>query len=779
MQMRRSTACSLLIVLAAIVVIRPAVAAIGDDVTLSNEAWTIAIQPATMRVTARIAENASLQLSVGQEGLGSVAALQASGERAQWELPARHVSVRMSLSGAELAVDIRSDQPGEFTWPRMDLGPPSEALIWPYWEGRYVPLDDERWRAFLLKDEWNTLDGLCMPFWGLQSPHGDITFIATNRFNNAIRFHEEQDTLRADFTHTFPKSKSEWACGFVIRLNESTSPVEPAREYRRWLMERGEFVPMAEKLRQTPKAAWLLGAPHVYLWGDTFLSRHDIKPRVWQSFCQSLLEQSRSETPSVGRRVHDLMDDASWKQVEEIATTQWPGRYLETEVANALSALLERQDFYEASSWENVTIPQETRELLGRDPESLSVAEVCRMNGLLLRAAWPEVFLPVEDWGDGVSIKMLHRLKKAGLERMRLCVAGWEGVEKRPEVVKAADEMGYLFGTYDSFHSVHDPALKGTDATWTTAQFDRELYETGGIVDENGKKRGGFKQRGYLLSPHAARPYVEQRVRRNMSRVPYSYYFVDCDAYGQVFDDYAPGHPSTQEQDAAARRDRMAWIRDTFDVVLGSEGGCSFFAPAIHLAEGMLTPVIGWDDSDMKDRDSEYYVGGYYPPDGPRIFVQPSQLKDEYVYLHDDPRFRLPLNEIVFHDAFVSTHHWGSTSLKFTNVRETVALTEMLYQCPPLYHLNLDEFETHRDWIVKHNAFFAPIHREVGFAPMTDFAWLTPDRLVQRTTFDNRIELIANFGAEDYEKDGVIVAGRSAVAGWLEGGKMQRFTPGD
>jgi hypothetical protein len=193
----------------------------------------------------------------------------------------------------------------------------------------------------------------------------------------------------------------------------------------------------------------------------------------------------------------------------------------------------------------------------------------------------------------------------------------------------------------------------------------------------------------------------------------------------------------------------------------------------------MLTPVIGWQDQDMKNRDSEYYIGQYYPPDGPKVFVKAVPLKERYARCHYDPRFRLPLNEIVFHDSFVSTHHWGSASLKFTNVRETIALTEMLYQCPPLYHLNLDEFKTHRDWISKHHDFFGPIHREVGFAPMTDFAWLTPDRLVQRTVFDDRVALTANFGTESFNRDGVSIPPRSVVATWLADGTWRRFSPVD
>jgi hypothetical protein len=754
-------------------------AADAGEVRLSNQAWTVTIQPASLEVTAAPLGGAQMRLSAGQSALGPVASLERSAAGVQWELPKHHVKVQITLAGPDLAVEIRSTKEGAFTWPVLDLGPPVHALIWPYWEGRYVPLDDGRWRSFLTSETWNTLDGLCMPFWGLHGGEHAVTYIATNRFNNAIRFEPADNHLRARFTHTFPRSKQEWGYGFIIRLSDSASPVEPAREFRRWLISHERFVPMSEKVRHVPKAAWLLGAPHAYVWGDALLSDHDIKRREWQRFCKTAIAQAQAETPSVGRRLHQLMEAAAWKHVQEVATLEWPDRYTKSEVCSELCRLLARRDFYDEPSWRGVRLPDEARSLLGKERESLSKAQLGRLNGLLLRAAYPEVFLPVEEWGNGASIKLLRQLKEAGFDRMRVCLGGWEGVEQHPDVARAADEMGYLFGTYDSFHSIHHPKLKGTDASWTTAQFDQALYDTGGIERPDGKKRGGFKQRGYLLSPHAARPYVEKRVRQNMRSVPYNHYFIDCDAYGQVFDDYSTLHPSTQEQDAADRADRLAWIRDTFRVVIGSEGGCSYFAPVIHVAEGMFTPVIGWGDPDMKDRDSKYFIGGYYPPDGPRIFVQPVLLKEKYAYLHYDPRFILPLNEIVFHDSFVSTHHWGSASLKFTNVRGTTALLEMLYQCPPLYHLNLDEFRKHRAWIVKHHAFFAPIHRAYGFAQMTDFAWLTPDRLVQRTTFDDRIELIANFGSKVYEKEGVEIPPRSILARWLGSKETRLFTPGD
>lgn len=50
-------------------------------------------------------------------------------------------------------------------------------------------------------------------------------------------------------------------------------------------------------------------------------------------------------------------------------------------------------------------------------------------------------------------------------------------------------------------------------------------------------------------------------------------------------------------------------------MVVGSEGGNDFASSTIAFAHGIETPVIKWDDEDMrKNKTSPYYVGGYYSP---------------------------------------------------------------------------------------------------------------------------------------------------------------------
>lgn len=752
-------------------------AAQQDDIILSNEYWSVRISPGTLEITAELPGGIKFPLSKESLNPQSISSIQKTTSQAQWLLDKSGIKVDVRLSQKELSVRFFSDTVGSFTWPVMRKTPNSKALIWPRWEGCYIPLDNSRWEDYLVSHgEWNTLEGLSMPFWGLDCGNFSLTYIITNPYNNEIRFQRESDGLCFRFTHEFTSLVSEKEFGFLIRLGDNSSPVEPAKQFRRWLIEQSKFVSMKEKIRKVPNATRLLGAPHVYLWGDAPFSRHDIPRAKWRPFCKKLVEHASAAGASSGKRIKQLMTPEHWAEVVEIAGAQWPSQHLKSRVADELSRLLALKDFYDQASWQGVTLSAEAAELLENDRDALSSAELCRMNSLVLHAAFEQFMLPTEQWGDGVSIKILNRFKENGFDRIRLCLDGWEGIEKRPAVAEKANRLGYLFGTYDSYHSIHDPSMPGTENTWPTAQFDRELFETGPIIRKDGKKRGGFKGAGFKLSPIAARPYVEKRVSENMKNVPYSYYFIDCDAYGEVYDDYSPLHRICQVEDARARIDRLAWISDTFGLVVGSEGGISYAAGVIHVAEGMFGPVFGWGDPDLRDRDSEYYLGRYYPPDGPKVFVNQVPMKEQYQYFYYDTRFRLPLYEVVFHDSVVTTHQWANSSLKYSNVLDTVALTELLYMVPPLYHMNLDEFEKHGEAMKKHYTFFSPLHRKVGFAQMTDFNWLSADRMLQRAVYNNDVEIVANFSPELRRYKEFEIPARSILAKWAENGKMKTLT---
>ena len=751
-----------------------------ESIRFSNDVWDVEINPHSLAVNVYpVGTDITVRASSGQTGFGTVTNFSDEGNVVNWKLPERSLTVHVEWITDSLTLEFIQDAPASdtqnFTWPVIENTESIHGYIFPFSEGSYVPKDDATWQDFLCEQgPINTTAGLSMPFWGLDLGERTLTYILTNPFNNQILFRKtEASDLGMQVSHAFTPNWERKTYGVRLSLG-TASPIEPAKHYRQWMIDKGEFVSFAEKIEKVPEAEKLLGAAHVYLWGGKLLSQYDVTD--WKAFATKLsLGGDKNTVGTVGKHIFSQLNIEAQDVVRDMARADYSSNYSRNVVSRAISEQLEKPDFYNASVWAEISFAPETEKLVSQDVSTLSLPEIYRRNCLLLYAAFPDTLRHPDEWGDGLSVKLLERFAESGLDRLWLGVDSWQEGFRHPTAVTKARELGYLVGPYDSYHSIHHPDEKDT---WETAQFGLSLYESGAIVNADGRKNRGFKKKGYHLSPIVAQPYVEARVDGIVAQMPtdFNSWFIDCDAYGELFDDYSTSHPATQVDDMNARLARIAWIRDTYNMVVGSEGGAAYAAATLHFAHGMMVTVIGWGDPDMKEKNSPYYIGGYWPPEGPAIHIKQVPLKPNYLYLYYDPRFRLPLYQIVFHDSVVTTNHWGSGSLKFENAIETLALLELLYNVPPLYHLNMSEFSKHKAWIKRHYAFFSPLHRQIGGQAMTDFEWLSDDKQIQRTEFGDVVEIFANFGAGAFEYQDMVIPVRSVVARWIRTGKVEAFS---
>ncbi len=727
------------------------------QVVLRSDDCKVEVDPATLEVVLTDSDGQSIEISSPQDGLGVSRVITSDTKSVLFALPERGWMVTAELAGKQLVVHVKSMEPGEITWPMFKADKVAKGYIIPMFEGVYAPADDVEWMQHLIEHEsLDTTADLSMPFVGFDLGDRTLTYIIGNMFDNQVDFTAGRGGMAdVSVTHRFMPNWKTMEYSVVVEVGDA-SPIEPAKAYRRFLKERGEFVSLKEKIEANPHVDRLLGAAQAYLWDHGVFSHMDVTD--WKVFAEKLIEAGEAKDDSLfGMDIWSEFGDEAKQAVQDIITEQWPSKYQKSLVASELSNILvwlinTRSGPYSLNR----------KIILGR---------FCEIYAGVVR--------PYDEWGDGISIKMLDVLQNAGLDRMVLCLGDLSTAESKPQVAARADELGYLFGPYDAYHSIHPPVGHpdyNENNTWETAQFPSELFETGPIVKADGTKRAGFKKIGYLLSPLAARPYVEQRVNNYMSRVPYTAVFVDCDAFGQYFDDYSPDHTATKQDDLNARLDRMNWLSSEHGLVVGSEGGNACAASAIHFAHGMLTPVIGWGDTDMRDKNSPYFTGAYWPPEGPGVFIKQAPLKPKYKKFFYDPRYRLPLYQAAFHDSLVTTHHWGNASLKFEDQIAAIALLEQLYNVPPLYHLNHAEWKKHREHILKHYAFFSPLHRELGLKPMTGFQWLNEGRTVQQTTFEDGTRILANFSDKPASIDGYDLPSMSVLALYPDG-RALRYAP--
>lgn len=543
---------------------------------------------------------------------------------------------------------------------------------------------------------------------------------------------------RVGVRFSFPEGRRDAAPSEIVALWRGTDPLEVAlafREWRRSAKDTGSVPrprPLSEKAERLPRVSRMYGAPHIYLWGPALFSRHDVDRGRWIAFARTLRDAPAGSLPG---RLVARFTAAQRKTLEELAEAERPMDYLTVDVAASIEGVLKDHAL--------LNLPADT-----------PLAEVTRRNRAAVGDALPELVHDPATWGDGMSLPMLEALRDVGIDRALLLLSDLYARSLRPDVAARAEHLGFLLGPYDSYHSVHPPDAD-PDSTWETAQFDRAAYEDGRVLKADGTGHGGFRGRGFHLSPIAAEPYVRKRVESLVAQVPYSTWFIDCDATAECFDDYNPRHVASRVDDIKARRDRLRWLESGKGLVAGSEDGSVLFADVIHFGHGVHTPYIGHLDPAFRDRQSPHFLGRHWPPDTPEQSFKPVPVPRSLITPTFDPRVRIPLYQAALGDEVIVSHHWSFDSFKLEDVAVSRELLEILYMVPPMYHLNRASWPGRRERIVRHVAFWGPIHRELATAPMTRFEWLSDDRLLQRTTFrraNGDVTITVNFDAEERAK---------------------------
>ncbi len=697
---------------------------------LENALWRVELDPATLALRVTPAGETSVQASSGVAA-HAVNDVQASAEQASWQWDDGAYRLTAVLEQRDLALTVSARAPGELNLLRQPSSALGQGLSWPLAEGHYVPAGNAVWKKFLLEQgELNTTQDLSLPLWSLDHGRFTLSWLLTNPYNNRLQWQADGEGLELSVAHEF--TRLEPAAPMTLRLHlGDADPLAGAKRYRQWLVEQGRFEPLADKLQQTPAAEKLLGASHVYLWGNDLLGPEDV--RDWPLLVKRLR----------GHALKGLLD----KEAAQVLTQATAlDRYQKTVLLRGLNAAINKQA---RKAWQAAD-----------EPDMLTLADGY---GALRRQLASDFAGALSDdattWGSTLTAKNLKTLQDAGLQRLLLTLGeGWEGGLWHPEAIQAGVNAGYLMAPYDSYET----ALSSSEnPDWTTAHLGSKAYRDCAIVLKDGKLKTGFQQSGHYTDPRCVRPLLEARVKAVQAKTGFNAWFLDAYATSMVFDSYRDGASMTQAQNAEGNINASRWINTALKLPAGSEDGNALTAQGILFAHGMQTPVIGWGDQDMtKDKQSPYYVGNWYPPEQPAVFFKTVPLKEPFRTVYFAPAMRLPLYQAVFHGSVITTHHWLFDSLKLSNVQAENTLTQLLYNVPPLYHLSAATLKQRLPLIQRQDRFFRPLHQRLAPQAMIDFRWLTADKQLQQTTFADGTRLVANFAAE--VKEGY--AGHSVTA---------------
>jgi hypothetical protein len=662
--------------------------------------------------------------------------------------------ITLKLDDESLRIRIESGKNDHFRWPNLTK---FNALTIPFHQGKYIPANDSIWINYLNGRDYSGLEDLSMQFFATSQGEKAILYFIDNKFNNEIYFGRNKYQFTLAFEHEFPSTVSKREYGFTVKIiDNSTTSI--AKEYQKYVLETTGIKTLEEKAKTNPNIRKLYGAANFYVWSQEFLSTENIK---WDGLIKFWISQTSEKAYNPTKHIFALLkNDQEGTGVElfkiwnDIQKNKYVNIYQKSLILRSLNAILSSPTFYSKEAWKN-TYSSELSQMLTKDLQQPNETEIFQLNKQAFYAAFKPYLEEIGHWGDGVSIDILKKMSSAGIKKAWMGLNEWKPALINPDFVKTANEMGYLISPYDDYHGIHEPG----NERWNTAAFDDPgLYESATVTNKNGTKNAAFLGIGRKFNPTLAFPSVKKRVEGILNQgIQFNSWFIDCDGTGEFLDDYSPGRITSQEDDMNARLKRLAWIGNEKNMVVGTEVGNDFCADVIAYAHGMTTPVIEWSDPDMrKNKDSEYYLGDYYSANGgiPSKFSKEVKIKPLYEYVYLDNRFNLPLFQLVYNNSVITSHHWEWGTLKIPKLVKEREIQEILYNIPPMYHIDRKEWTKHKTTIINHAKQFCEVHQKAVRMEMLSFDILDENRNIQITRFGAdktvKIELLANFSNKSF-----------------------------
>jgi len=351
------------------------------------------------------------------------------------------------------------------------------------------------------------------------------------------------------------------------------------------------------------------------------------------------------------------------------------------------------------------------------------------------------------DWWGADGLEFVRQSVAEGMRR-GLVNGRWSPADMR-EMVR----LGWLVGEYDNYVDIKDSPTIGprrapvaehavvkADGTFKTAWVQR---------DRNMKPVGHFMKHCTARQLECARAIIPAI----LEKYPYNARFLDVTSAESLIECYSPEHPTTRTTDRQNRQALQRYVSEELGLVTGGEHGRWWSVPYLAYHEGMMG-------------------GGHYswPAGYLRDVTDRSQLSEDYLKYGINPANRAPLFELCYHDCVVDYWYWGACNdylhAVAPEITDRKTAMNVLYGTPPMMWVHSHGL---RWQVPKERAKMLDIYRDVcklhevlGLQEMLSHEFLTDDRMVQRTTWEDGTVCVANFGKQSYE---VTVDGNRLVLG--------------
>lgn len=75
-------------------------------------------------------------------------------------------------------------------------------------------------------------------------------------------------------------------------------------------------------------------------------------------------------------------------------------------------------------------------------------------------------------------------------------------------------------------------------------------------------------------------------------------------------------------------------------------------------------------------------------------------------------KYDIPFYKLVYNDSVITSYHWDWSTFKIKGATQERMAREVLYNVPPLYHLDAAEWENDKQDILYHQAVWSDFGKE-------------------------------------------------------------------
>lgn len=360
-------------------------------------------------------------------------------------------------------------------------------------------------------------------------------------------------------------------------------------------------------------------------------------------------------------------------------------------------------------------------------------------------------------WDKAREAEFAHELKNSGIEKALIL---WDANHTPyPETGydNVLKELGYATGGYELFTDLKtkDTAFYETDPN-SPLRFAHTVYP--GKFNQLAARRADgktyFNQFGHTTCPVAIRPEIYRKVENKLKEFPHETFFLDVYQANGTFECYEKSHALSRQQFVEAVIKNHQIIEDKYNQYLGGEWGADFANAHVAYVHGMMTLQRTWWGSGIEKKGTIYYTGDWRSNPRPTQMVGTRVANDKYLKYSINEYTRVPLYELVYHDAVVTSWRWEDGNHHTPEIWWKKDLFNILYGTAPLWSVDRERWDEYKFTFIDSYKKVCPVLQKTGYDEMVSHRFLTTDHKVQETVFSSGIRVIVNFGESEFLHEG-------------------------